>query len=261
MSDSQVPQENLRAFQILFSIENSLRELIVEELSRTSGAQWFKNRLPGDVLEKFREGVKFERKIKWIQLVPHHPIYYVDFPDLRKIIMRSDNWKDPFRTIFQSETVLEGTLTEIEFIRNKVAHNRKVGAMDLEILIAGLAKLVTAIGQERFMGLSARCTHLASISESVTHLLAVVERSYECCSRFQACGPQTEWLPYLGQWWFDSAFLDGSIDDVTAFFGLITEYSSLPRHRGEGYKIEGWLKSSGLEERYNAAKRALSRFL
>jgi hypothetical protein len=257
MSVNQVPPQNLDAFGFLFSIENSLRELIVEELSAISGAQWFKRRLPGDVLEKFREGVRFERKVKWVQLVPHHPIYYVDFPDLRKIILRSDNWKDAFHSIFQSEEVLEGTLTEIEFIRNKVAHNRKINRTDLGILSAARTKLATSIGEERFVRLAASCTHLSSVAESANELLALIEESYACCRRFEVCRPETVWRSVLGQWWFDPAFLDGPTEDVVSFFQLIAEYNALPRHRGEGHKLEQWLNSSGIAERYNAAKRTL----
>jgi hypothetical protein len=257
MSESTVPQANLRGFEILFSIENSLRELIIEELSHVAGPQWLKTRLPGDVLQKFREGVQFERKVKWVQLVPHHPVYYIDFPDLRKIIMRGDNWKDAFRTLFQSQEVLEGTLLEIELIRNKVAHNRKLSDGDLAIVEGARTKLSTAIGNERFSSLAGHCTHIASVKESARKLLEAVEQAYCNCRRLEPCGPISEWLNLLDQWWFDAAYTGAPTEKIEAFLTLMDQYRSLPRVRGEGHKLEQWLRQSAVDDLYQRAKQDL----
>ena len=260
MRENQVPPENVRAFAILYSIENSIRELIIEELARVSGPHWFKQRLPGDVLEKFREGVRLERKVSWVQLVPHHPIYYIDFPDLRKIIQRADNWSDCFKAIFRSEEVLEGTLFEIEVIRNRVAHNRRLAVQDVEIVAAARTKLAAALGEERFVSLADRCTHLPSLAESMRRLLEALEESYNSCRRFEVCTSSSEWRALLAQWWFDQSYLGTPTENIQAFFDLISEYNALSRLRGEGYKLERWMAGSGIDERYLRAKEALSRF-
>ena len=96
MNENLVPEENIRIYCHLYIIENAVRELIVELLSAIDGPRWYKKRLPGDVLGKYREGVEFERGIKWFQLIPLHPIYYIDFPDLKKIIERDNNWVNPY---------------------------------------------------------------------------------------------------------------------------------------------------------------------
>ena len=91
-----VPEENLAIYKLLLIIEVGLREFLIEALEASCGSDWWKKRLPGDVLAAYRNGCRYERRIRWCQLVPHHPIYYVDFPDLKKVIQRSDNWKDVF---------------------------------------------------------------------------------------------------------------------------------------------------------------------
>jgi hypothetical protein len=120
-----VPQENIEIFTILYQIETALRELIIEVLSKVEGSKWYLRRLPGDILQKYKDGRILERQIPWTQFIPHNPIYYVDFPHLKVIMERSDNWKDAFEPIFARKEVVIGILIEIEPIRNKIAHNRK----------------------------------------------------------------------------------------------------------------------------------------
>jgi hypothetical protein len=72
-TECAAPEENMAAFCLLYEIESALRELIIEELTSLAGSRWYKQRLPGDALEKYREAKKFEKSVKWSQLVPHHP--------------------------------------------------------------------------------------------------------------------------------------------------------------------------------------------
>ena len=102
MSEKQslVPNENVSVFILLFQIEVCLRELIIKILSSKHGPRWWKHRLPQDVLRSYREGRDVERQLKWHPHIPHHPIYYIDFPDIKKIIERSDNWNECFQPVF-----------------------------------------------------------------------------------------------------------------------------------------------------------------
>ena len=88
MPESPVPKENIEIFCYLYRIETGLREFIIDSLNGLAGQRWYKTRLPSDVLVKYRKSRNSEKNIKWTQLIPHHPIYYLDFPDLRKIIER-----------------------------------------------------------------------------------------------------------------------------------------------------------------------------
>src|SRR5881409_788931 len=100
MNTDTIPEENLTIFCILFKIENALREFIIHSLEESSGPKWYLNRLPGDILTKYRNARQIELGMSWSTLIPHHPIYYIDFPDLLKIIVPSDNWSDQFERVF-----------------------------------------------------------------------------------------------------------------------------------------------------------------
>src|SRR4029077_18927016 len=101
-----VPEQNITIYKHLFIIEAGLREFIIDALGDKFGALWWKIRLPPDVLKSFKEGRSYEKGIKWSEIVPHHPLYYVEFPDLKKIIQRSDNWRDVFEPVLKNKDVM-----------------------------------------------------------------------------------------------------------------------------------------------------------
>src|SRR6266511_1781355 len=136
-----VPEENRAIYCYIYMIETCLREFIIEMLAAVAGPKWFKSRMPGNLLEKCRESVRFERQIKWTQFVPHHQLYYLDFPELKTIIVRTDNWSDAFEPIFKRQDIFVGTVSELEPIRNKIAHNRRATSTDLRIVEAAYSKL------------------------------------------------------------------------------------------------------------------------
>jgi hypothetical protein len=135
------PKTSVDAFKMLFNIENAFREFIVEEMTRTCGARWHKSRLPSDVAQKYLEAKQYERRTKWITLIPHHPIYYIDFPDLKKIVEQNNNWREIFSPLFIQKTVTTDALFSIEPIRNAVAHNRLLSGSDLDQLRGSYQKL------------------------------------------------------------------------------------------------------------------------
>jgi len=109
MQIPQLPQENIEIFSLLYAIETVLRELIIERLSSVEGSKWYKKCLPSDILDKYKDSRNQEKRTPWLQCIPHHPIYYLDFPHLRMIIQRNDNWK-VFDDIFFSKEILVSTL-------------------------------------------------------------------------------------------------------------------------------------------------------
>jgi len=52
-----------------------------------------------------------------------HEIFYTDFPDLKKIVEKRDNWREVFGDIFGRKEVLV-KLDELYPLRNMIAHNR-----------------------------------------------------------------------------------------------------------------------------------------
>lgn len=80
----QPPEQNVRSFKLMYAIENGIRELIIELLSKLDGPLWYKRRLPSDVLEKYREGVELQRRTKSMNLIPHHHYLLRGFPRPKK---------------------------------------------------------------------------------------------------------------------------------------------------------------------------------
>jgi hypothetical protein len=254
MYRSQAPQENIEIFTRLYCMETALRELIIEVLTAVEGSRWYKRCLPGDILEKYRKGREVEKDIRWTQCIPHHPIYYVDFPDLKKIIEREDNWKKAFERIFSRKEILSSTLSELEPIRNKIAHNRKTSGEDVEIVRGAYSKLSAAIGSDYFETLSSQCTLGMDIPERLAQLETEARSSLLTCQRFMPLSELEAWDVIHNEWWFDESYLGEKIDKIDDFFRIMNEYLYLPRLRGGGYKIEAWVRSSNIEVKYQDAQ-------
>lgn len=250
-----LPAENVSIYGILYRIEVGLRELIIEALESKCGPRWWKQRLPGDVLGAFREGRRYEHGVTWSELVPHHPLYYVSFPDLRKVIERRDNWRDVFKPVFANKEVFVGTLKSLEPIRNKIAHNRKATQADLRIAEAAHSELSSAIGHENFRRLVSRCTKADDIAESLRRLRAEAELGLELCSQFEELGELETWNEVRGEWWFDPDYLGHETAAITEYFERLNTYRQLPRVRGSGHIIEDWVKGASLDHRFDAAAR------
>jgi hypothetical protein len=140
--------KNVSAYEILFDIEVLLRELIARRLEAAHGPKWSKRGLPADIQPKVTSGIVYDRSVAWHKAVPHHPLYYVDFPDLKKIIINGTNWTTIFSGIFGQKLGTESSLTELELLRNKVAHNRFVTDADLQVLKGLHVRLISSISPQ-----------------------------------------------------------------------------------------------------------------
>jgi len=262
MNKELVPEKNIQIYCYLYNIETALRELVIDSLEAIDGPLWYKHRLPGgnenSPLEKYRRGVDVERNTRWTQSVPLHPIYYIDFPHLKMIIERKDNWEDVFKHVFSRKDILSSTLAELEFIRNKIAHNRKATCKDVEIVKGAYAKLSEAIGRSRFDQLVTRCTRAMDISERLTELQEEFERSFHICKHYEPLENVQVWKSICDEWWFDESYLGHNISRIVNYFQTMEEYARLPRTRGTGYKIEAWVKSRDIENKYINAQEEFS---
>ena len=254
MDKQLVPKENIEIYCYLYRIETAFREFIIESLRALDGSLWYKRRLPGDVLEKYRKGIEFERSVKWSQLVPHHPIYYIDFPDLKKIIEREDNWRDAFRPVFSKKEIVSSLFFELEVIRNKVAHSRKATILDVEIARIAYEKSSECIGRNYFDQLSARCTCAMDISERLSELQKECESTFLICKDCKRLEKIDVWESMSAEWWFDESYLGHKLEAIVDYFGTVDRYLALPRSRGSGHIIESWVKSSGIKEKYASAQ-------
>lgn len=258
MDTPPVPQANLAVYGHLHIIENTLRELIIEVMEHAAGPAWHKSRLPGDLLQKYRRSVTEARRTRWTRLVPHHPIYYLDFADLEKVLLRDDNWRDAFEFIFRRKDILRGYMAELSPLRNTVAHNRKNSDLDQRLAKMKLDQLSNVLGHERFRRLSRTSTVRLDIPSVLSALLGEAQVSLFSALACEPLRPLSHWPRVRGQWWFDESYLGRDPDAVSRYFAILEEYSQLPRERGTGYLIESWIRDRQLElESSKASERLL----
>jgi hypothetical protein len=220
----------------------------VEELSASFGPKWYRTQLPEDVRQKFKDAVTVEKRYPWLQLVPHHPIYYTDFPDLKKIITRNDNWLTAFQTTFgRNKDVVLGMLAELEPLRNAIAHNRAISAPAVNLIEDARERLRTALGPRRFDQLAAGNTVAPDVRAT---LFSLRQEGNAASYRMGRCerGLVLEvWVQAKDQWWFDDNYLSTDLEPIRAFFHLAQDYNDLPRSMGDGYCIERWLAEQQFE--------------
>lgn len=238
-----IPENNILAYELLYKLEVGIREFLIDTFGRED-QKWWKQRLPSDVLDKLKEGREKERKIKWVELLPHHPLYYIDFPDLKKIIEIKDNWHDAFQAFFGDKDVFCGGLRELEPIRNKIAHSRRISENEVHMLKGNIAKFESAIGKERWEKLVIAQTIEQSISEKIISLRELSLSTYQ---KIIECSPVEDlgaWTALIQEWWFDDNYLCQDIVPIEKLHTFASDYMRLPRHRGSGHIIENWVRQN-----------------
>ncbi len=205
-----LPKSNREVSELLFAIEVGLRELIIEMLSESGGTKWHKTLLPSDVTEKYLRGRKAQLAAKWSSHVEHHPLYYIDFPDLAKVL--NTNWKKSFSDLFGAKEVFLGSLKSLEPIRNSLAHNRKVSEADVTLVRGVFSQFSTALGERRFYQLVETCSVAPAISELMDRLSDEIDIVAREVSALESPRTPDVWESIWNAWWFDDEFLTGTND-------------------------------------------------
>lgn len=202
---SHLPETNRKVAELLFAIEVGLRELIIETLSSIDGERWHKQLLPADVYQKYLNGRRAERAAKWTNHVAHHPLYYVDFPDLAKVL--NTNWKDVFQQLFGNRDVFLANLKSLEPIRNSFAHSRKISEEDERVVSGVFATFESAIGKNRLKDLIQHCTVAPSICETMRQMKNELEMAFGEIESLATPTCLRVWPMVEDSWWFDENFL------------------------------------------------------
>lgn len=172
---------------------------------------------------------------------------------------REGNWRDAFLPVLGTrKDIISSTLSELEPIRNRLAHNRKATNKDVDIVKGAYSKLETAIGSDYFNELAVRCSCAEDIIEQIINLSSEADRSFCICNKFAPLEKSEVWASIQKEWWFDESYLGHKIDGINEFFEAIEEYTKIPRERGSGHRVELWVKNSGIECKYNIAKSEFS---
>ena len=120
-------------FDILQEVELHLRKLIKDTLISQSG--YSEKVIPDNIL-KIAKKRKEKRESPWklLNKKENELIDYFNFGDYYKIIIFKENWNKHFKEIFRDEKILYTKLSELETLRNDIAHQRELKDDELLLL-------------------------------------------------------------------------------------------------------------------------------
>ena len=127
---------------LLTKLEQRLRHVVEEHLSRLDGPNWLKHRVSEAVRKRCLDRQKKERQAGRPVFAP---IQYADFMDLADIISRSDNWREAFESIFQNREDFLVSLRRLHPIRRAIAHSRPLGKSDVLLLVSEATRIFRAL--------------------------------------------------------------------------------------------------------------------
>lgn len=132
-----------RAYLLLFTLENIVRELISSRLDEADGADWFEKRATTQMKTKVAERKQKEQRDLWHTGRNKLSIYYLDFGDLSKLIV--NNWSQ-FEDLLPSQPWVQARLDEAEKSRNVIAHTNVLAAEEVDRLEMYLSDWIKQIG-------------------------------------------------------------------------------------------------------------------
>lgn len=116
-------EESERARLMVTKIETLLRRFV---LSKSPF-------LPDDMIQDWEAARKREAE-PWRKPEKSELIEYSTFDQLRRIIIRNENWEKLFRIYFGRPEGIVARLVELDSIRNTIAHSRRISAFDYATL-------------------------------------------------------------------------------------------------------------------------------
>lgn len=117
---------NMELYQEFFKLENNLRRFIDFHLTGHYDLDWIRHVIPAETVTKWKKDKKDAEKRSGRDLPL---LYYVNFSDLERIILA--NLDKVFGPVFSHLDEDVGViLRRLRWIRNDIAHNRPVTAMD-----------------------------------------------------------------------------------------------------------------------------------
>jgi hypothetical protein len=115
------PTENARL--LLFSLENSLRKFVSQNISALNGEI-------GESMTRDWTSAKRKEFMPPRKPIETELINYSTFDQLKKIIIQSNNWEKIFRRYFGRPDGVISRLNELDDLRDTIAHNRVLSDFD-----------------------------------------------------------------------------------------------------------------------------------
>ena len=126
----EIPREE---YTRLYFLEKALRRFIIDQLSKITN-NWWEERV-SDKVRGVAEKRKNREEQRGESSLDLHPIWYINFPQYRKIILENENWTNAFKSIFKSKKNIKDWLRRLVQIRNKIAHMKPLSTEEEKCLI------------------------------------------------------------------------------------------------------------------------------
>jgi hypothetical protein len=138
---------NLIAYDFIYGFERGLRSFIDALLTRSFGPAWARQRVPSEVLKRWRE-----RRATAIANgeVGQPLLEYADFTDYAEIIGRRDNWSEIFQSVFPNKEDVLVALRRLNTVRVPVMHSRQVTEIDLLMMHVEICRLRRVVERAGF---------------------------------------------------------------------------------------------------------------
>jgi hypothetical protein len=118
-------------YEVIYCLEQSIRKLITKTLEDAAGADWWTSgKVPPDVSQEVARRLKTEKE-SGITQRSTDLIDYTTFGELSVII--SANW-DLFKTVLTDPRAVARVLSNLNLLRNPVAHCSPMAADEVERL-------------------------------------------------------------------------------------------------------------------------------
>ena len=138
-------QRNNAAHDRLQRFETQVRRFIDRMMTAAVGEDWTIHRVPGPMRKEWKN----KRDEALARGEPEKPlIAYADFTDYEQIIVRRDNWKDVFASVFERKTSVQESWRRLYPIRVCTMHARIITQDDELFLHSETLRLLRAIGTE-----------------------------------------------------------------------------------------------------------------
>ena len=131
-----------RYWWMLNELEQRLRSVVEQNLSRSVGSKWVRQRVSKEVRERWMRRQEEDRE-------SGRPVYaaiqYADFMDLADVVARRDNWREAFRHVFSDCADITAAFRRLHPIRKAIAHGRPLSRIDTLTLVSETVRIFHAL--------------------------------------------------------------------------------------------------------------------
>jgi hypothetical protein len=138
-------QEMAEAYLYLYVVENSLRVFIEVVAEQKYGENFFDSlNVPVEAGKGIEIRKKQEGKNLWLSVRGNSPLYYLDFKDLKSLIV--NNW-ELFKGYFPEQSWIATKIDELGDCRNLVAHNSFLGKHERDVIRVNFNSIIRQINR------------------------------------------------------------------------------------------------------------------